>query len=204
MWRNAGTGERRLEASDEVVPSKDEQQHGAAVLEPVGPGATPEESARRFRICGEQKQVERIVTLFASDAVFFLPVTDRFHLRGRAEIKFLLGGVFAAVDRVRFHTDFGEGAHRVLVYRGTVGSHAYEETLLLRFNEHNEIAEIFASIRPLDGMMWLSDRLGPLLIRRNGRFGRALAVSAVMGILAGFWSFVDRKIMWLIRPRRRG
>lgn len=203
MWRNFCTDQQLIDVPGEANLRDCDRCTGSTPVDAVGPGPTPEESARRLRMWGEQKDLDRVTTLFATDAVLFMPVTNRLCLNGREEIRFLLGGVFTAVDVIRFHTDFGEGACRVLVYNGSMGSREYEESLLLRFNERNEIAEMFASVRPFDGMMQLSARLAPELIRKNRRFRRAKAVAATMRLFAQVWDFGDRRILWLIRPRSR-
>lgn len=168
-----------------------------------GPGHDPAETTRRLCVWGDKKELDRIVALFAADVVFDTPISDEFRLRGRDEVRFLLSSVFSAVDELRFHTDFGEGDCRVVVYHGVIDGKTFDEAILLRFNERNEIREAVAFVRPLSGLLPLSTLVGPSMIRRNGRTKTAAGSQLFLSLLTRLWALIDRTLVPLCSPRAR-
>ena len=180
------------------IPSK---EGSGPVTGPTGPGASPEETTARLRQAAEAKDLDRAMTFFAPDVRVYTPVTDRVRLYGREECRYLLQTIFKTISFIRYHSDIGSGAQRVVVFSAVVGGVHYEETKVLRFNERNEISEVVFFIRPLSGLIMMAAEVGPRMLRKGGRPGLALVSIPIFRLLTYSWLILDRWVAPLVGPR---
>lgn len=91
----------------------------------------------------------------------------------------------------------------MVAFSAVVGGLEYEETKFLRFNDRNEVSEIVFYIRPLGALLVMASRMGPPLLRKNGRGVLAAVVTPFLRLLAGIWLLIDRTIVPFAGPGGR-
>lgn len=126
-------------------------------------------SIQDFRRAAATHDVELALSALADDVVLHSPLTDRFTFQGKEDVGRLFETAFEHFEGLNYHTEIGEGTHRVLVGGATANGQPFEETLLLTLDGHDKIAEITLFIRPLTGLTAVMAVLGPELARKNGR-----------------------------------
>jgi len=144
------------------------------------------ESARTaglFRDAMEARDVAAVVDLFAPDAVFHSPLTERLAFTGPEQIGPLTEVVFQVFDDLRY-TDEGTGdGTGYLVWRARIGDLDIESVDVLRFGPDGKIQEVTAFFRPLPAAAAALRLIGAGLARRKSP-ARAAAVSVMAAPLA--------------------
>jgi hypothetical protein len=143
------------------------------------------------------------MSALTDDVVIRSPLTDRFTFNGKADVRRLLATAYEKFENLAYHTVIGEGTHQALIGGGTAGGQPFEETLLLRSDEHGKIAEITLFIRPLPGLTAVMAALGPALARRNGRSRlTSMVLRAMTAPLVAATRSGDRVGVKLALPKR--
>jgi hypothetical protein len=131
----------------------------------------------------EARNVAAVVDLFAPDAVFHSPLTERLAFTGPEQIGPLTEVVFEVFDDLR-HTDEGTGdGTGYLVWRARIGDLDIESVDVLRFGPGGKIQEVTAFFRPLPAAAAALRLIGAGLARRKSP-ARAAAVSVMAAPLA--------------------
>jgi hypothetical protein len=130
------------------------------------------------------------------------PLTAQFRFRGRDQARDMLTAAFEVIDDIRYHTEVGDGAARALFYRARCGKEQIEEAQLLRFSAQGLIAELTLFGRPLPGLTAVMASIGPVLLRRQGRAGLAIAVAAATRPLAVTTRLGEHRLVPLADPGR--
>ena len=157
-----------------------------------------------WRTAGERGDAEAAVACLADDVTLISPLTARFRFTGREQMRQLLTAAFQVISEIRYHTVVGESADsRALFYYGRCGGEQVEEAQLLRFDPAGKIVEITLYGRPLPALTEVMRRLGPVLLRIQGRPGLARFIGAATGPLAALTRSGDRRIVPLADPGRR-
>lgn len=161
-------------------------------------------STEELRRATAERDIELALSTLADDIVLRSPLTDRFTFRGKEDVRLLFETAYERFEGLNYHTEIGEGRHRVLVGGGTAGGQPFEETLLVTLNEAGEIAEITLFIRPLPGLTAVMAELGPRLARRNGRSRFTAGVLRLMTApLVAATRSGDRVGLKMALPKRR-
>ena len=136
-----------------------------------------------FRDAMEARDVAAVVDLFAPDAVFHSPLTERLAFTGPEQIGPLTEVVFEVFDDLRY-TDEGTGdGTGYLVWRARIGDLDIESVDVLRFGPDGKIQEVTAFFRPLPAAAAALRMIGAGLARRKSP-ARAAAVSVMAAPLA--------------------
>jgi hypothetical protein len=131
----------------------------------------------------EARDVAAVVDLFAPDAVFHSPLTERLAFTGPEQIGPLTEVVFQVFDDLRY-TDEGTGdGTGYLVWRARIGDLDIESVDVLRFGPDGKIQEVTAFFRPLPAAAAALRMIGAGLARRKSP-ARAAAVSVMAAPLA--------------------
>jgi hypothetical protein len=131
-----------------------------------------------WREAGEHRDAAAAVACLADDITLISPLTGRFRFHGRDQLRDVLTAAFEVIADIRYHTEVGaEPDTRALFYYGSCGGEQLEEAQLLRFDEAGKITELTLFGRPLPALTEVMKRLGPVLLRRQGRAGLARASS---------------------------
>ena len=161
-------------------------------------------STEDFRRAATERDVELALSALADDVVVRSPLTDRYTFDGKDDVRLLFETVYERFEGLNYHTEIGEGRHRVLVGGATAGGQPFEETLLITLDEVGKIAEITLFIRPLPGLTAVMAELGPRLARRNGRSRFTAGVlRAMTAPLAAATRSGDRAGLRMALPKRR-
>jgi hypothetical protein len=159
-------------------------------------------TVQAWRAAGERGDAEAAVACLAPDVTLISPLTARFRFHGRDQLRDVLIAAFEVITEIRYHTEVGEGGTRALFYYGRCGGVDLEEAQLLRFDPTGAISEITLFGRPLPALTEVTKRLGPILLRRQGKPGLARAVTVATGPLAAMTRTGEKRIMPLADPNR--
>jgi hypothetical protein len=155
-------------------------------------------SIEDFQKAARTRDIELAMSTLAEDVVVRSPLTDRITFNGKEDVRRLFEAAYEKFDGLEYHTAIGD---RVLVGSATVNGQPIEETMLLTFNDSNEIAEITLFIRPLPGLTAVMAALGPALARKNGRRTGSLLKLMTAPLVAATRSG-DRLGIGLALPKR--
>lgn len=166
------------------------------------PGERSDATVAEWRAASEALDAERAAACLAGDAVLISPLTARFTFQGRDQVADVLAAAFEVIQQVRFHTEVGDGQTRALFYHGACDGQAFEEAQLLRLDDGGLISELTFFGRPLPGVTAVMRRIGPAILRRQGRGRFASVIGLAAGPLHGLTSSGERYLMPLAAPGR--
>lgn len=153
-----------------------------------------------WRTAGELGDVAAAVRCLAEEVVVISPLTARFRFRGREQVQVMLAAAFEVISDIRYHTEVGEREIRALFYHASCGSVQVEEAQLLRFDGAGRIVELTLFVRPLPALTTVMARIGPALVRRQGRPAMARVIGAATRPLAGITRIGDKSLVPLADP----
>lgn len=169
----------------------------------MGEPGTTESTVGSWRSAGERGDAAAAVACLAEDVTLISPLTAQFQFHGRDQMLDLLTAAFEVISDIRYHTSVGDDpATRALFYHGRCGGEQVEEAQLLRFDAAGLIREITLFGRPLPALTEVMKRLGPLMLRRQGRPGLARFIGAATAPLAAMTKTGERRIVPLADPNR--
>ncbi|SCE97255.1 nuclear transport factor 2 family protein [Micromonospora mirobrigensis] len=170
-------------------------------MEPTGDDRY-DRTIARWRAAGERADAAEAVRCLAPDVAVISPLTARFRFHGPAQVGDMLAAAYGVIDGIRFHTAVGSGDTRALFFHGTVDGQQVEEAQLLRLDAAGLIRELTLFGRPLPALTAVMQRLGPPLLRRQGRPGLARLVALATRPLATMTRVGDRRVVPLGDPAR--
>jgi hypothetical protein len=118
-------------------------------------------TAERYRAAVEWRDLEAVGELLAPEIVFHSPVT--FHpFIGRETVQRLLSEVIQVFQNFRFTDELAmDGAHALIFRAGVAGTDREIEGIdLLRFDEHQLIADFTVMLRPLSALVPFAQAMG--------------------------------------------
>lgn len=135
------------------------------------PGSTgqADRTVAEWRRAGERLDAERAIACLADEVVLISPLTAQFTFHGRAQVATMLRAALTVITAIRYHTEIGDDQTRALFYYGRCGGQEFEEAQLLRLNDQAHITEITLFGRPLPGLTAIMARIGPVILRLQGR-----------------------------------
>lgn len=163
---------------------------------------TTETTTRAWRAAGEAGDADAAAACLAEQTVLISPLTAEFQFSGRAQVHEVLIAASQVFSDVRYHTEVGDESTRALFMNGTVGNQPFEEAQLLRFDADGLITELTLFGRPLPPLTEVMARLGPLLVRRQGRPAVAGVIAAATKPLAAITRLGERRLVPLADPKR--
>lgn len=130
------------------------------------------------------RDLDRLVSLFADDAIFHSPIFSEPGLEGRDSVAALLETVALEVFKDNQYThDLGDERSHVLVADTRVNGKPIKTTTLLEFDAQGKIREVWIMARPLTGLIALAEAVGRLA---------ASAGAALSEPVAGLAAVADR------------
>lgn len=156
-----------------------------------------------WRAAGERGDAEAAGRCLADGVCLISPLTARFQFRGCGQVRDVLAAAFEVIAEIRYHTEVGDGATRVLFYRGRCGREQFEEAQLLRFDAEGLITELTLFGRPLPGVTAVMAAIGPALLRRQDQPVRARVIAAATRPLAALTRLGEAHVVPLADPNRR-
>lgn len=114
----------------------------------------------------------------------------------------MMAAAFTVISDIKFHTEVGDDSTRALFHHGRCGREDLEEAQLLRFDENGLITELTLFGRPLPAATEIMGRIGPLLLRKQGRPAAARLVAALTKPLAVVTRLGEKHIVPLADPAR--
>ncbi|MFC0006565.1 nuclear transport factor 2 family protein [Micromonospora siamensis] len=171
-------------------------------MEPTHDDDRYDRTIARWRAAAERADVAEAVRCLAPDVEVISPLTARFRFHGPAQVGDMLAAAYEVIDGIRFHTAVGAGDTRALLFHGTVDGQQVEEAQLIRLDAAGLIRELTLFGRPLPALTAVMRRLGPPLLRRQGRPGLARFVAVATRPLATMTRVGDRRVVPLGDPAR--
>jgi hypothetical protein len=155
-----------------------------------------------WRAAGEQGDAEAAAGCLADEIEVISPLTARFRFRGPTQAQHMLAAAFEVISDIRYHTEVGERDTRALFYRARCGREEVEEAQLLRFDPAGRIVELTLFGRPLPALTAVMARIGPVLLRHQGRPVMAGVIGAATRPLASLTRVGDARLVPLASPDR--
>src|SRR4051812_45061066 len=123
---------------------------------------------------GETRDADLAATAFADDGRLRSPVFGSFVIRGRDDIRTLLGVVYSVARQTEFTRRMRNGNTGMLTARGRVGGVRLEEAFVFDLDENGLIKVVTVHMRPLFGLAWFAFLVGPRMARHPGVLLRAM------------------------------
>lgn len=129
------------------------------------------------------KDVDAMLACMRPDVELRSPISRRVAFRGQAQVREVLGVVYATVGPMEVTAVVDEGRTRVLVGATSVGGHPLDETIVLELDDAGQVARMTLYVRAMPQLVTFAAILGPRLARRRGR-ARAFALTLLFAPLA--------------------
>lgn len=133
-----------------------------------------DDAVARFRAATEANDVDGIVAVLAPDAELVSPLSGRMVFRGRDDLRVLSAAVYGTLSGLRWRSEVGSGALRVLTGDARVGRLRVEDAMVLELDEAGRISRIRPHLRPWLAATAFALMLGPKVVRAPGVVVRAL------------------------------
>jgi hypothetical protein len=140
-----------------------------------------------LRVAMEARDLEAVVELFAPDAVFHSPFTEKFRFTGRDEIRVLTEIVLDVLEDLRYTDEVRVGNVAFLVAQARVGGQDIEIVDHLRLNDAGQIQDLTVFFRPLPATATALRLIGSRLARR-----KSAARGALVSTMARPLAFMTR------------
>lgn len=127
-----------------------------------------------FCAAAETNDVEGMLAALGPDAELVSPVFGRMVIRGRDDLRVLLGAAFGSVRGLNWLEFIGEGQTRVAVSVGRVAGVRINDAMVVELDDAGRIRRIRPHLRPWLGLTLLALTLGFKLRSSPGVVGRAL------------------------------
>jgi hypothetical protein len=115
-----------------------------------------------------------LAATLAADIEVPSPLSGNLLFRGRDDVRFLLGQVYATVSQVRWAQPIGEGATRLAVSEARIGGLRIDDAMLFELDDSGLIRRISPHLRPWLATTVFALMIGPKAARRPGMLARAL------------------------------
>ena len=133
-----------------------------------------DDAVTRYRAASEANDIDEIVATLAPDAEVVSPISGRMVFRGHADLRVLLGAVYASLNGLRWHEDVGDRPLRVVLGEARVGRVKLTDAMAFELGDDGRIRRIRPHIRPWLALTLFALRLGPKMARHPGIIARAL------------------------------
>lgn len=163
---------------------------------------TTDQTTAAWRAAGENADAEAVRPLLAPAVTVISPLTARFRFTGPDQVSMMMAAAFTVISDIRFHTEVGDDSTRALFFHGRCGREDVEEAQLLRFDENGLITELTLFGRPLPAATEIMGKIGPLLLRKQGRPAVARLVAVLSKPLAAVTRLGEKHIVPMADPAR--
>ena len=131
-----------------------------------------------FRAAFETRDLNAWIGALAPDVVVHSPII-RAPFRGRKAVAELYAVLFSALGHLDLTDEFAAGDSHAFFWRVDIDGRWIEGADVVRHDEHGQITEITALVRPLTDIAVFAAAVGPPLARKRGRL-RVPLVRALM------------------------
>lgn len=116
----------------------------------------------RFKAAAENKDFEAASELFAEDVTFRSPFVHTPY-QGLDAIKFILGNVAEVFENFKYIGQTETGDEAVLMFEANVGDRELQGVDIFRFDSEGKIFEMTVMVRPMTGLLAVSEQMGKRL-----------------------------------------
>jgi hypothetical protein len=134
----------------------------------------PKDAVAVFCEATRTNDIDRIVGTLAPDAALVSPLSGRMVIRGRDDLRVLLGAVYGGLSDLIWQEVIGDGATRVAVSDAKIAGVAITDAMVLELDDAGLIVRIRPHLRPWLAITLFALVLGPKLARHPGVLRRAL------------------------------
>ena len=148
---------------------------GASGTSNTGSNHTASDHAvTEYRAASQRNDIDALLTTLASDAEVVSPLSGRMVFRGHADLLVLQRAIYGTLRQLRWHSEIGEGARRVVLGEARVGPLRLTDAMVVEFAPDGKIQRIRPHLRPWLATTLLALILGPKIARHPGVIVRAL------------------------------
>ena len=155
-----------------------------------------------WRRASEAGDADALIACLAPEVVLISPLTAAYRFEGREHVGQVMREALRLIPGIRFHTDIGDATTRVVVFTATIDGLPLEEAQLHRLDADGRIVEITLFGRPLPAVTAIMAKIGPALLRGQGRSAMAAVVAAGAAPMAAMTRSAERRIVPRTDPSR--
>ncbi|TDO56615.1 SnoaL-like protein [Kribbella sp. VKM Ac-2571] len=121
-----------------------------------------------FRSAIEARDIDSVIKLLSDDVVFRSPVVHRAY-RGCESAGAVIGAVAGVFEDFRYVHEFAtpDGMGEALTFRARVGDKDIDGCDFVMLDDSGSVRELMVMIRPLSGLMALTDAMRSILEREG-------------------------------------
>jgi len=122
----------------------------------------------------QANDMDALAATFAADIELPSPLSGNLRFRGREDVRFLLGCVYATISHVRWAPAVADGSTRLAIAQAKVGGLRVDDAMVFELDHDGLIREIRPHLRPWLATTVFALLVGPKVARRPGVLLRAL------------------------------
>ena len=133
-----------------------------------------DETVMDYRTASEGNNLEALLATLAPDAELVSPISGRMVFRGHTDLRLLLSAIYNSMTGLRWTSEIGDGASRVLIGEARVGPLRITDAMVLDMAPDGKIQRIRPHLRPWLAITLFALIIGPKAARHPAIGGRAL------------------------------
>lgn len=136
--------------------------------------AASDQAVADYRAASQRNDIDALLTTLAPDVELVSPLSGRMVFRGHADLLVLQRAIYATLSELRWHSEIGEGARRVVLGEARVGPLRLTDAMVIELAPDGKIGRIRPHLRPWLATTLLALLLAPKLARHPSVIVRAL------------------------------
>lgn len=131
------------------------------------------EAIAAFRAAWEAGDLDRLVDTLAADVEFVSPLVARGVVRGKHDLRLLLGELLVGLSQVRWTGQIVDGDRGVLLAKGRMGPFGIDNAMVVELDRDGRIQRLSPHLRPYLATTWFGFAMSRRLARHPGLLWRA-------------------------------
>jgi hypothetical protein len=149
-----------------------------------------DDAVDRYMTHSTSNDIDGLIATLAPDAELISPISGNMVFRGREDLRVVLTAIYGTCTGLNWYDKVGDGNACVIMGEARIGPLAFEDALVLEFDDDGRIGRIKPHLRPWFAMTVLTFRVAskigrhPEVIRRAVRHGRRARASCASAATA--------------------
>jgi hypothetical protein len=132
------------------------------------------EAVATFLEASAARDIDRMVSTLAPGAELLSPLSGRMVVRGRNDLRVLLGAVYGGLSNLVWREFIGEGATWVAISDARIAGVTITDAMVLEVDDSGLIVRLRPHLKPWLAVTLFALLLGPKIARHPGVLRRAL------------------------------
>ena len=127
-----------------------------------------DDAVARYRAASEANEIEGLLATLTPDAELVSPISGHVVFRGTNDLRVLLSAVYGSFSSLKWHSEVGEGATRVVLGDATLGRVTISDAMVFELAPDGRIRKIRPHLRPWLALTLFALVLFPKIARHPG------------------------------------